>query len=58
MPLGIVYDRHVVLAGVTPRLLKNITGAVQYGFFYYDEPTAGGARNLFRFGRPRILLAE
>ena len=45
LPLGILYDRHSVLAGITRRLLKNMTGTLQYGFFYYNEPTSGGANN-------------
>ena len=32
-------------ASVTRRLLKNMSGTVQYGFFYYTEPTSGGANN-------------
>jgi len=45
LPLGIFYDRHAVLAGITRRLLKNMTGTLQYGYFYYNEPTSGGANN-------------
>jgi hypothetical protein len=45
LPLGIFYDRHAVMAGITRRLLKNMTGTLQYGFFYYHEPTSGGANN-------------
>ncbi|HXT39894.1 MAG TPA: c-type cytochrome domain-containing protein [Candidatus Angelobacter sp.] len=45
LPLGIGYDRHAVTAGVTRRLLKNMTANVQYGYFRYDEPTSAGANN-------------
>jgi len=45
LPLGIFYDRHAIMAGVTRRLLKNMTATLQYGFFYYNEPTSGGANN-------------
>ncbi len=45
LPLGIVYHQHGVTASLTRRLLKNMTGTVQYGFFYYTEPTSGGANN-------------
>ena len=45
LPLGIGYDRHAVTAGVTRRLLKNMTANFQYGYFRYDEPTSGGANN-------------
>jgi len=45
LPLGIAYDRHGVMAGVTRRFKKNLTTSLQYGFFKYNEPTAGGARD-------------
>jgi hypothetical protein len=45
LPLGIGYDRHALMAGVTRRLLKNMTANLQYGYFRYDEPTSGGANN-------------
>jgi mono/diheme cytochrome c family protein len=45
LPLGIFYDRHAVTAGISRRLLKNMTARLQYGFFYYNEPSAGGANN-------------
>jgi len=25
--------------------MKNMTGTLQYGYFHYNEPTAGGANN-------------
>jgi uncharacterized protein (PEP-CTERM system associated) len=45
LPLGIEYDRHGLLAGLTHRFSKRMTGSIQYGFFYYDEPTAAGAHD-------------
>ena len=45
LPLGIFYNRHAVMAGITRRLLKNMSGTLQYGFFYYREPTSGGAND-------------
>ena len=45
LPLGIVYRQHGATASLTRRLLKNMSGTVQYGFFYYTEPTSGGANN-------------
>ncbi|HYT60970.1 MAG TPA: c-type cytochrome domain-containing protein [Haliangiales bacterium] len=45
LPLGLVYDRHGVTAGVTRRLLKNMTGTLQYGFFRYSEPVSAGVNN-------------
>ena len=45
LPQGIVYRRHGATASLTRRLLKNMSGTVQYGFFYYTEPTSGGANN-------------
>jgi len=45
LPLGIRYDRHGLTAGITRRFTKNLAGTVQYGFFRYREPTAGGAND-------------
>jgi mono/diheme cytochrome c family protein len=45
LPLGLAYDRHALLAGVTRRFKKDLTAALQYGFFRYREPTSGGARD-------------
>ena len=44
-PFGIVYDRHGVITGLTQRFDRPITANLQYGYFRYDEPTSGGARN-------------
>ena len=42
LPLGIDYDLHGVQLGLTHRVNANISTGVQYGFFKYNEPTAGG----------------
>ena len=44
-PFGIVYDRHGIVTGLTRRFMKNITTNLQYGYFRYDEPTAGGSND-------------
>jgi len=38
-PLGIRYQQHGVQATLTRRVNKYLTTRLQYGFFYYDEPT-------------------
>lgn len=43
LPLGIEYDRHGVLTGFTRRFKHKLAATLQYGFFRYDEPTAGRA---------------
>ncbi len=50
LPLGIRYDRHGILAGLHHRFNPRMTAALQYGFFYYDEPTSNGARNYAAHG--------
>ena len=45
LPLGIVYQRHWIRAGLSRRFLKNVTGNLQYGFSLYDEPSSGGFNN-------------
>jgi hypothetical protein len=42
LPLGIEYERHGVVAGLTHRFTKNWVTRLQYGFYQYREPTAGG----------------
>jgi hypothetical protein len=42
LPLGIAYDRHGLIAGISHRFKKNITSKLQYGFFRYDEDSFGG----------------
>ncbi len=45
LPLGVAYDRHGVLTGLTRRFKHNLATTLQYGFFRYAEPTAGGAND-------------
>ncbi len=42
-PLGIRYQQHAVQAVFSRRLSKSFTTRLRYAFYYYDEPTAGGA---------------
>jgi hypothetical protein len=44
-PLGIQYQLHAVQAVFSHRISKQLTTRLQYGFFYYDEPSSGGAAN-------------
>ena len=41
LPLGVSYDYHSVLAGVTRRFKKNVTGRLQYGYYLYNESSSG-----------------
>ncbi len=41
LPVGMVYQRHWVQAGLSRRFLRNLTGNLQYGFSLYDEPSTG-----------------
>jgi mono/diheme cytochrome c family protein len=43
LPLGIRYDHHGLMAGVTRHFPGNVTTTLQYGFFSYSEPTSAGA---------------
>jgi hypothetical protein len=45
LPLGIVYQRHWIHAGISRRFLKNLMGNLQYGFMLYNEPSSGGFNN-------------
>jgi hypothetical protein len=42
LPVGIAYDRHGLLVGLTRQWRENLTTGLQYGFFRYREPSAGG----------------
>lgn len=41
-PLGMVYDRHGLLVGLSQKLGKQWTARLQYGYFEYREPRAAG----------------
>jgi hypothetical protein len=44
-PLGIHYQQHAVRATLSHRVNRNITTQLQYGFYYYGEPTLVGVNN-------------
>lgn len=45
LPLGIKYQQHALQAALIRRINKHLTTRLQYGFYYYDEPTLAGADN-------------
>jgi mono/diheme cytochrome c family protein len=45
LPVGIRYQQHAVQAGLSRKFGKNLTTRLQYGYFYYDEPTSGNVNN-------------
>jgi hypothetical protein len=45
LPVGIVYDRHGVVAGLTHRWKPTLMTRLQYGFFRYDEASTQRANN-------------
>jgi hypothetical protein len=50
LPLGIEYDRHALTAGIRRRFTERVTATLDYGFFAYSEPTAGGAADYTAHG--------
>jgi hypothetical protein len=50
LPLGIDYDRHGLIAGLSRRFGKRMIAHLQYGFFRYSEPSAGHARDYTAHG--------
>lgn len=50
LPLGIDYDLHEVTAGVTRRIRETKKVGVQYSYYNYREPTAGGANDYSAHG--------
>src|SRR5262249_40562947 len=44
-PLGVKYSQHALQATLSRRLTKNITTRLQYGYYYYAEPSAAGAND-------------
>ena len=40
VPLGLDFTRHVLFAGVTRQLTKNLSGALHYEFSQYAEPSS------------------
>lgn len=45
LPMGLDYDRHGVLTGVTYRIRDGLATKLQYGFFHYNEPTTFGVND-------------
>jgi hypothetical protein len=45
LAVGMRYDRHAIQAGLSSRLSENFTTKLQYGFYQYNEPSAGGAND-------------
>jgi hypothetical protein len=45
LPVGIQYQQHAAQIGLTRRLGQNLSARLQYGFYYYSEPSSGGADN-------------
>src|SRR5262249_48627653 len=40
--IGIRYQQHALRAALSRRINKNLTTRLQYGYYYYDEPTLAG----------------
>jgi hypothetical protein len=45
LPVGVRYQQHALTLGLARRVSTNISAKLQYGFYYYDEPSSGGANN-------------
>ena len=50
LPVGIIYDWHIVSAGITRRFQKHITTNLQYRVYQYDEANSGGVNNYTAHG--------
>lgn len=50
LPLGVEYELHGLTAGIRRKLRDHVSTTIRYGFFYYDEPTSGGARDYLAHG--------
>jgi hypothetical protein len=50
LPVGLVYNWHIVSAGVVRKISDNITASLQYRFYGYDEPNTAGANNYTAHG--------
>ncbi len=44
-PLGIRYQQHGLQIALSRQIHKNLSAKLQYGFYLYDEPTAGGVND-------------
>ena len=45
LPLGLDFQRHALLAGISRKIGKNVIARLRYGFYEYDEPSTGGVNN-------------
>ena len=45
VPVGIQYQEHAVQVGLTRRFNARVSGKIQYGYYFYEEPSSGGAAN-------------
>lgn len=50
LPLGIRYDLHGVTAGITRQIRTNVSAALQYRFYAYDEPSSAGQNDYTAHG--------
>lgn len=50
LPVGMVFDWHIVHGGVTRRISTNITASVQYRFYQYNEQNSEGMNNYTAHG--------
>jgi hypothetical protein len=50
LPVGLVYNWHIVTAGVVRKISSNMTASLQYRFYGYDEPNTAGANNYTAHG--------
>src|SRR5258708_27628391 len=45
LPVGMKYQQHGIQGGIAHCFGKNATLKLQYGYFYYSEPSSGRANN-------------
>ena len=45
LPLGLDFQRHALLAGISRKISKNVIARLRYGFYDYDESSTGGINN-------------
>jgi hypothetical protein len=58
VPLGLDYDRHALMAGITRRLNRYLTANLRYGFYRYSEPSTGGLNDYTAHGIFAILAVK
>lgn len=50
LPVGIVYNWHIVTAGLSRKITDNARASLQYRFYQYDEPNTAMANNYTAHG--------